>query len=588
VRLLQVVAAGAVFSFCAAAQTNTISQFAGSAVLGPGYSGDAGPAIDAQLNSPYSTAVDSSGNVYIADFGNYVVRKVSPAGTITTFAGTGTSGTSGVGGYATSAQLMGPTALAADSSGNIYIADGPGNRVLKVLTSGIIVQFAGSATASSLGDGGPATSALLNYPFALAVDASGNIYIADTGNHRVRKVAGGVITTVAGNGTLGFTGDSGPATAAMLNAPQGVTVDSSGNIYISDTGNQRIREVSSGVIQTIAGSGTPGYSGDKGPATAATVKNPHGLAVDPFGALYVADTGNNVVRKIAGSLISTVAGTGVAGFTVDGGAATSSPLNGPYGVGLDPTGADLYIADTGNNEVRLVTLPIFTGVIPHVAAGSTYSTGFYVVNKSGTAATVSLSAYNDSGAVIALPYNSATLPSTVQETATGITDTIPAYGSAYYEAGDPTNPTLVSGSVFIQSNSSIVVQALFRHLSPAGVYYEAAVPSSSGSYEVEMAFDDTTFPPTGVQIVTGIGIANIDPDNPATITCTARNNSGTTIAGAVSIPVLAPQGHYAAYNFPALVGQRGTLDCVSTTKIGAIALRFLGTDGLSSLPVIQK
>ena len=219
-------------------------------------------------------AVDASGNLYIADTGNNRIRKVSATGIITTVAGNGSAGYSGDGGPATSAQLDGPEGVAVDGSGNLYIADTCNNRIRKVSATGIITTVAGNGSAGYSGDGGPATSAQLSLPAGVAVDGSGNLYIADSGNNRIRKVsATGIITTVAGNGSPGYSGDGGPATSAQLNQPAGVAVDASGNLYIADSSNNRIRKVSAtGIITTVAGNGFDGYSGDGGPATSAATQ----------------------------------------------------------------------------------------------------------------------------------------------------------------------------------------------------------------------------------------------------------------------------------------------------------------------------
>jgi len=338
----------------------------------PGYSGDNGPATSARLANPQGLAVDSAGNLYIADTNNQCIRKVAN-GAITTVAGTGTRGSSGDNGLATSAQLNNPYGVAVDSAGNLYIADSSNNRIRKV-SGGMIATIAGNGTPGFSGDNGPAISAQLNYPQGIAVDSAGNLYIADPGNpystdpsnksSRIRTVANGVIATVAGNGTSGFSGDNGPAISAQLNYPQGVAVDSAGNLYIADTSNNRIRKVANRVIATVAGNGALGFSGDNGPATSAQLANPWGVAVDFAATLYIADNGNNRVRKVSNGVIATVAGNGARGFSGDNGPATSAQLNNPAGLALDTLG-NLYIADYGNNRIRKVS----GGTITTVAGG---------------------------------------------------------------------------------------------------------------------------------------------------------------------------------------------------------------------------
>ncbi len=261
-----------------------------------GFTGDNGVATAAELSGPHGVAVDSAGNLYIADSANNVVRKVS-SGVITTIAGNVTPGFSGDNGPATSAQLNFPVSVALDSAGNLYIADELNHRVRKVSTNGTITTVAGNGNFGFSGDNGPATSAQLTSPTGVAVDSAGNLYIAD-GSARVRKVSNGVITTVAGNGTQGFGGDNGPAASAELSVPTGLALDAAGNLYIADQDNNRVREVSNGVIFTIAGNGIHGYLGDNGPATSAALSSPTGVAVDTAGNVYIADSNNSVIRLL--------------------------------------------------------------------------------------------------------------------------------------------------------------------------------------------------------------------------------------------------------------------------------------------------
>ena len=252
---------------------------------GGGYGGDGGPATGAGLTWPAGSTMDAAGNLYIADQNNSRVRKVDPNGIITTVAGNGTPGYSGDGGVASSAELNDPSDVATDSSGNLYIVEYLGARVRKVSPGGIITTVAGNGTSGYSGDGGPATSAELSGPIGIAVDSAGNLYIADQYNNRIRMVnLNGTIVTVAGNGTSGFSGDGGAATGAKLNYPATIALDSSGSLYIADTNNSRVRKVSaSGVISTVAGNGGFGYSGDGGAATIAELNNPAGLAMDSSG-----------------------------------------------------------------------------------------------------------------------------------------------------------------------------------------------------------------------------------------------------------------------------------------------------------------
>ena len=294
------------------AASGIITTVAGTGT--PGFSGDGGPASAASLNYPGGLAADGAGNLYIADYYNRRIRMVAAGtGIITTIAGTGISGSTGDGGLATAAQLAGPYALAADAAGNVFIGFLEDARVRRVdAVTGVITTVVGTGTAGFSGDGGLATSAQVNYPYGLALDGGGNLYVADLYNNRVRKVdaATGIITTVAGTGTAGFSGDGGPATAAALNYPLGLAVDGAGNLFVADYNNQRVRMVAAatGVITTMAGTGATGFSGDGGPATEAALNYPYGLAVDPAGNLYISDDSNRRVRKVGSSTVPPVDG----------------------------------------------------------------------------------------------------------------------------------------------------------------------------------------------------------------------------------------------------------------------------------------
>ena len=286
-------------------QAQIISTVAGNGT--GGYNGDGGTAINTSLYYPMGVAVDAVGNIFIVDQSNHRVRKVNTSGIISTVAGNGTGGYSGDGGAAINASLNYPMGVAVDAVGNIYIADQANYRIRKVGANGNISTVAGNGISGYSGDGGAATSASLNVPEGVAVDAVGNIFIADAGSHIIRKVnASGVISTVAGNGTEGFGGDGGAATSANLYQPFGVAVDAAGNIFIADTKNNRIRKVNnSGVISTIAGNGTHGFSVDGGAATNASLYAPSGVAVDAFGNIYIADVGNHRIRKTTNNIPTT-------------------------------------------------------------------------------------------------------------------------------------------------------------------------------------------------------------------------------------------------------------------------------------------
>lgn len=336
-------------------QAQNISTVAGNGNYG--FSGDGGPATSASLASPYGVAVDAAGNLYIADISNYRIRKVTPAGVISTIAGNGSSGFSGDGGAATSASISDVYKVAMDANGNLYIPDYGNNRIRKVAPSGTISTIAGIGSAGFSGDGGSATGAQLNGPVGIAVDAAGNVFFSDYVNQRIRKVTPtGVISTVAGNGVTGFSGDNGLATNASLRQPLGVGVDAVGRLYIADQGNSRIRRVdASGVISTFAGNGTYGFSGDGGNATAASLATPVDVKADANGNVYIADADNRRIRKVTtGGVISTFAGNGSQGFSGDGGPATSAQLS--YAAAIDITAGQMHIADAYNNRIRRISL----------------------------------------------------------------------------------------------------------------------------------------------------------------------------------------------------------------------------------------
>jgi hypothetical protein len=353
--------AGAQTTAPTAGGTPIIYRAAGASAGTAGYSGDGGQAGAAKLNSPTGVTEDLSGNTYWADTGNNVIRKVtsSSTGIITTYAGNGTNGYSGNGGPATQAQLSQPSGLAVDKSGDLFIADTGNDVVREVLANGTIKTVAGNGncTQNVTGDGGPATSAAVCQPTGVAIDGAGNLYIAQTGNNAVRKVnKAGIISTFAGTGGRGSTGDGGPATMAKLSFPTGLAIDAINDVFIADTGNSKVRVVNTaGTINTFAGTGAYGYGGDGGTATKAMLAAPTGLGIDGGGNVYISDTNNMRLRKVTTTnIISTYAGNGIQGNTGDGGPATSAELNHPTGA-VATDGTHIYFSDTGNNRGRGIT-----------------------------------------------------------------------------------------------------------------------------------------------------------------------------------------------------------------------------------------
>jgi PASTA domain/NHL repeat len=402
------VAVIAITSALAVTGSNTITTVAGNGE--PGFSGDGGPATAAKIYAPAALAFDVQGNMYIADPGdpnpNDRVRKVTPGGTITTFAGGGDVPGPGIGdgGPATLAELNVPEGVAVDGAGNVYIADRNNGRIRKVNTAGVITTFAGGGNPipPDIGDGGPATSARVALPDGVAVDGQGNVYIADRDQMRVRKVnAAGIITTIAGNGTQGEGGDGGPATSAQLRFPHGLAVDGLGNVYISDYGNHRVRKVdAAGIITTVAGAGyyaicSPNLPcGDGGPATSALLQAPTGVALDAQGSLYIVMASR--VRKVdSAGIITTITSAHDPGpYPGDGLPAIVAKTFGPYGVAVDGQGS-LYIAESYGSRVRKVDAGSQSSatITFHPLAPKTYGDPDFTVSATAsTGLTVSFSA----------------------------------------------------------------------------------------------------------------------------------------------------------------------------------------------------
>ena len=341
--------------FYVAANAQVIKTIAGKGTNG--FSGDGGRATDAELFYPDGAVIDGDGNFYFADENNNRIRKIDNKGIITTIAGTGNSGFSGDGGPASSAELSGPSTLALDASGNIYIADNGNQRVRKITTDGIISTIAGSGAVGYGGDGGNAINAKFINPVGVALDKFGNIYITDQGNNRIRKInESGIITTYAGNGEEGYLGDGAMATDAKLGLPTGIAIDANGNVFFSDVLNSCVRKINpSGIISTIAGNDSIGYNGDGIAATDAQLALPWGVAVDNKGNIFIADQNNFRVRKVnSNGIISTITGNGISSNAGDGGMAVNAALAYPWSVTLDKDG-NIYISDWGSNCIRKIT-----------------------------------------------------------------------------------------------------------------------------------------------------------------------------------------------------------------------------------------
>jgi trimeric autotransporter adhesin len=510
-----------------------------------GYSGDGGSATSAELAYPSGLIVDSSGNIFIADSNNNRIREVvKSTGNIITVAGNGTFGYSGDGGLATSAELAYPTGVAVDSSGNLFIADSSNNRVRKVdASSKNISTIAGNGSHGYGGDGGPATSAGLNFPIAVAMDSSGDLFIADTFNNRIREVIASTknIITVAGNGTQGFSGDGGPAISAGLYIPYGVALDSSGNIFVADTYDNRIREVvaSTGNIITVTGTGTPGFLGDGSAPSIAELDYPDAVAIDSSNDIFIADYANLRIREIVNSTsiiqtfaggaedfggtnipatnarlagpigvledpfgniffndsyssytlesvftsastvgkIQAVAGTGTAGFGLDGGSATLAKITFPSGIAEDSLG-DIYIADTENQRIRVVNTstsanPVLPGkdLLPG-AINTVAGNGTFGYSGDGGPATGAELAYpyglavDSSGNVFIADTNNNRIREVVASTLTKTIITVAGNGSHGYsgEGGPATNAELAfPAGVTVDSSGNLFIADTYNN-----------------------------------------------------------------------------------------------------------------------------
>jgi alpha-tubulin suppressor-like RCC1 family protein/sugar lactone lactonase YvrE len=471
-----------------------ITTIAGNGV--PDFSGDDGPAIDASINFVNGLAVDTKGNLYIADSGNNRIRYVDASGVITTFAGNGTQDFNGDDGAATAASLSSPYGVAIGEGGVVYIADSANNRIRMVDTHGIITTVAGNGTYDSGGDGGLAINAGLDYPYAMVPDSNGNLFISDTFHYSIRKVStDGFISTVAGTGISGYNGSERSAITALLDAPRGLTVDAAGTVYFADNYNHRVRAITAdGMIQSVAGGGVAGFGGDGAAASGANLDSPSGVTVDTSGSLYIADTYNHRIRMVdPGGVIMTVAGTGSGGYGGDGGLATNAMIDSPWGVALDVDG-NIYFSDMANHRVRKINID--SGIISTIAGNG--NAGYFGDNLVATLAQLNdprgIAVDNAGNIFIADTGNH----SIRKVTAAGIISTVAGTGTAgYFGDGGPATAaqlmyprgvSLSGGSIYIADTENSRV----RKISPDGTISTVAGNGIFG-YAVDGALAHETY-----------------------------------------------------------------------------------------------
>lgn len=494
-------AAGLVFAFCTTStQAQNAAQRAALARLSKAHANamqsSSVEANSVTLNQPGGLAFDTTGNLYLADTDNNIIREVNLAGVVSTVAGNGEQGYGGDGGPATAALLDSPQGVAVDGAGNIYIGDTHNNRIREVVAlTGNITTIAGTGVAGFSGDGGAATTALLSRPTAVALDSTGNLYIADTGNHRIREISGTTINTVAGNGNQFYSGDGGPATAAGLDSPNGVAVDAAFNLYIGDTQNQRVRMVtySTGTISTLAGTGAKTFTAD-GPGTTAALARPQGVAVDSSGTVYVADSDNNRIRSITGGTVTTIAGNGEEGFNGNNGASTGVTLDTPSAVAV--AGTSLVFSDTENNLVRTLNAGTVNAIAGQPAAAAesliiggplsaVYGSGTLIAtfSNNGNTGTGLVRFYDGLGASPAaigsgpLSGNAASLSTSLLPV--GAHSIIASY------AGDANNPAIVSGVYIL----SVTPAPLTATADAVQLLYGQAIPTLTGTLNGLLAQD---------------------------------------------------------------------------------------------------
>ncbi len=494
---------GLAVASCLLAHGQNISTYAGTGVAGN--SGNGGPATAATFYYPTDIKFDGSGNGYIADYQNGVVRKVNSSGIVSVFAGGGFS-TPANGLAATSVYLYSPSQLAVDGSGNVYITDVERAQVYKVNTSGILSIVAGSGLSGFSGDGGPATAASLYYPRGLAIDAAGNLYIADVDNYRVRMVnTSGIISTFAGNGTFGMPSSEVAATTAAVGYPVALAVDAGGNVYIAESDHSIVQKVTpDGIIHNFAGNGISGFSGDGGSATNAELYSPQGLGVDIGGNVYIAVTANRRVRVVNhNGIINTIAGNGIYGSTGDGGPAINAEFMSPIAIGFDQTG-NCYVADEEASKIRTFQAVVGPGAM---CVGSTFGMSLGVSGGTWSSTNSTIATVSATGLISALRTGIDTIQCTYGG---GVINAIVRVDSTWagkiygnsticYDQMDTLTAqtpggdwSVVSGSVYFMGNG------IFTPFATGLTVIKYSVSNACGLYSTLFPVNIVPMPPTGV------------------------------------------------------------------------------------------
>ena len=531
-----------------------------------GYGGVGGPATNANLYLPSKTILDAHGNLFISDFGSYRILKVDTNGILTIVAGNGSGGYSGDGGAATNARIYNPTGIALDTFGDLFIVDQLSNRVRKVGTNGIITTVVGTGNNGYSGDGSAAIQAKLSGPYDVTFDATGNLFISDSGNSRIRKVdTNGIITTVAGNGSFSFSGDGSAATNASLNFPSYITCDNSGNLFISDYNNYRIRKVDTNeIITTFAGNGSGGYySGDGGAATNASFSYPFGIAGDTYGNLFICDYEDMRVRKVnTNGIITTAAGNGATGYSGDGGVATSAKLDYPEGVAFDSAG-NLFITDELNQRIRKVTYnqgPVLT--LNNVAAANVGNYQVVVTGFGGSVtssvAVLTTNAAQPTAAIITF--------SNLNQTYTGGAINVTASSTP---PGLPVNLTYSSTSYGVSANAptNLGSYTVIGNISYANYYGGATntlvisqAPATVTLTSLNQTYDGTAKP---------VGVITSPSGLPVNVTYNGSPSAPTNAGGYIVIATINDTNYYGSVTNILDVEPPTTLDGIIWTPNGA-------------------